>query len=1213
MSILRNKTKPKQDVYSERQEFGSIELLFTIIGFSSLLGQILIIRELLGIFHGTEIVIGVFFCCWLAAIGIFAALGVRVVDRFRSLSQALFAHGTIILGISVALEIVVIRISPALFQVSPAELTPLRGVMVAGCIGAIFTGSMTGLLFPLGVASRAKADDKLISRLYGLEAIGGLLGAACFTLILVHYFEPIHMAALISLVTALGVLGHSISNGMRGAAGAAILAIFLSVSLFSGLGNHLSEKTIKHRWNSLHPGLELLVSATSPHQRIELARLGKQYSLFGDGKIISTFPDPYSSERLAALVMAQKPDAQKALLIGGATGGLVSAITQYPVSRIDIIEPDPKALNITGCYMSGNDKSAIKDPRTHYLTIDGRLFINNLESNVYDIILVNLPDPVSSFWNRYYTVEFFRAAKKGLKKNGVIVTGVTSSENFWGASVASYAGSIYNTIKTVFPYVTATPGDETLFIAALENNVFTLDPNELTRRFLSISPKTAEFDPTAFRTIVSPNRADFVAKELENAPVLINRDLDPISLPLAMILWGKFTGENSLFALNKIREHGSVVFLIPIGIFLVFQFAGILFGKADSHECQGQVSLFCMFISAFTAMGTQLILIYSYQSLFGYLFEQIGLLSALFMAGLAAGAWITGSRLKVVKSTRLTTSLAMLVMAGLTIILPYLLSFCSEISSNAARSLVFIYIPLIGLITGSIFSLTAAWRYELSKGAYSASGWVDSADHLGAALGALLVAAIIAPLLGAHRACMIMAVWLAGQSFVVLMAGSLKRSVRRIIPATTMGKPSFPYTRTTCILLFIVCLAFCWRLLIGSPQWEARIKFSQDFLSEVSGASDFRFKDAPFPYYTGIDKEDNNQRFCMATYPLAPTIQGYGGPLNMLLTLDSKGVIHGLELVQSHETPSYVEPVRAWLKGFKGLSLKAPLESRIDTVSGATITSSAIIETIEEAKPKIIRELFRDSLSESNSQRSNITAGLWDWRVLTVIVALIIFYLAFISGSKRLRIISLLTGFLTIGVALNCAFSSMDIFQVALWQWPGGGVHWKLALIAGILISGIIWGQAYCGYMCPFGALQEILSYSSIRRKPSQKVMRPARYLKFLILGALLSLALISGNTIWNSFSPLIYFFGNIPGPWEIFLCAVILFFSIFYFRFWCRYLCPAGAFLALFNKVALLRAFAPKIKPGKCDLGVSHNNDVDCIRCHRCVHGVKTIAHSNN
>ncbi|MFH1113795.1 MAG: 4Fe-4S binding protein, partial [Pseudomonadota bacterium] len=80
------------------------------------------------------------------------------------------------------------------------------------------------------------------------------------------------------------------------------------------------------------------------------------------------------------------------------------------------------------------------------------------------------------------------------------------------------------------------------------------------------------------------------------------------------------------------------------------------------------------------------------------------------------------------------------------------------------------------------------------------------------------------------------------------------------------------------------------------------------------------------------------------------------------------------------------------------------------------------------------------------------------------------------------------------------------------------------------------------------------------------------------------------------------FFWGRLDA-WISALCIVVLAASVFYFRFWCRYLCPAGAFLALANKITLLRKYAPKPVPGRCDLGVKHAMDVDCIRCHRCLH----------
>ncbi|MFH0825174.1 MAG: 4Fe-4S binding protein, partial [Pseudomonadota bacterium] len=119
------------------------------------------------------------------------------------------------------------------------------------------------------------------------------------------------------------------------------------------------------------------------------------------------------------------------------------------------------------------------------------------------------------------------------------------------------------------------------------------------------------------------------------------------------------------------------------------------------------------------------------------------------------------------------------------------------------------------------------------------------------------------------------------------------------------------------------------------------------------------------------------------------------------------------------------------------------------------------------------------------------------------------------------------------------------------------------------------------------------------RARPSLE--RPARYLKFVLLAVLLSLFMITGDSEWFIYSPLQHFF-RVGVEWRLLAPGIVaLIAAVFYFRFWCRFLCPAGAFLALFNRVRLLRRWAPNTVPARCDLGVSSEHDIDCIRCGRC------------
>jgi hypothetical protein len=125
--------------------------------------------------------------------------------------------------------------------------------------------------------------------------------------------------------------------------------------------------------------------------------------------------------------------------------------------------------------------------------------------------------------------------------------------------------------------------------------------------------------------------------------------------------------------------------------------------------------------------------------------------------------------------------------------------------------------------------------------------------------------------------------------------------------------------------------------------------------------------------------------------------------------------------------------------------------------------------------------------------------------------------------------------------------------------------------------------------------------------------MRQARFLKYVVLFILTTAFVTSRDRTTLLSDPLITFFGfrssASPVRWSSLnwqslsglIVAAIVVGSLLYTRFWCRYLCPAGAFLSLFNKVAILRRFGPVRQFGKCEFGLTLEDHLDCIYCDRC------------
>ncbi|MEW6140558.1 MAG: fused MFS/spermidine synthase [Thermodesulfobacteriota bacterium] len=1184
--------------------------MFFLFGLASLTGQILLLREILVIFHGTEISLGIFFSSWLLGIGIGASVGARVVKQSPGEPHGLFAHSFVLLGLSLVFHIVLIRLGPRLFGASPAELTALHGLLLAVPAGTFVTSFLTGFLFPVGCRCVRDAGGRSIGRLYAYEGLGGLAGGLAFTFFLARFVEPLHSAAIMCVCLAAGSIIYCLRQGIKSPLIGAVPFFLAAVVLLLPQSRVFSDWTVLSRWESLHPGLKLLESTPTPYQHVEIASLGKQFSLFGNGKIVASFPDPLTANRTVALVMAQRPDAQRVLLIGGGIGSLVRSFLEYPVDRLDVVEPDPWALETARTYLPPEEATALQDPRVHIIVSDGRLYANQLHEQMYDIIYCQVPDPVSSYWNRYYTVEFFRAASRALTTRGVLATSVTSAENFWGSEVASYAGSVYHTLLLVFPFVKGTPGDETLFFASSAPSVISLDPFTLKERYQTIGG--GSFDPAGFDTLVPPKRTEFVEKELKASPVLINTDFDPISSSLAMILWGRFSGTGYLNVLNTIRSAGLVAFIIPILVFVLARVSfRVRWGPRGDKEARFQ-SLLAMAAIGAAAMGIQVVLIYSYQSLFGYVFERIGLLAGVFMAGLVTGGFGGG---ELVHRSRHTTAWLLTVLglfAGLCLASPASLRLIADRACWLIETAVFGMVFVSGILTGVAFPLVASRHLKMTGDSGVTSGWTDAADHFGAALGAAVTGTLLVPLLGIEKACFVLALIVAVPGLLMGAELLFVRIESELTALRPRSLPSFPYQRFSWVLSFCVAGAFAWHVIIGPPGTEPQVRFPEETLKKVSGSENFRFEESPLPHYVGTSHGENGLTVSLSTMGAGAQVRGYGGPINLLVSVSDSGIIQGVAIAQSQETPAYMRGMDSWLEQFRGKSIVKPLHQEVDALTGATISCRAIVSSLEMTGRRIAGPLLGTSYNSGEDVRKQSLASFFlDARLWAVIGLMVFFVYAFYSRSRRIRTVCLVAALAILGLYLNAPFTSLDAAEIIRGSLPASGTMWRNAALISVLAISLLWGQAFCGFLCPFGALQELLSVERLRVRPSRAVERAGRYFKFVLLSVLVCLLLVTNDTIWFTFSPLQHFFGRHTADfffgrmdwWVWVLCATVLVASVFYFRFWCRYLCPAGAILALFNKVSLLRRHSPQINPGRCDLGVCSLDDVDCIKCHRCLY----------
>ena len=184
-----------------------------------------------------------------------------------------------------------------------------------------------------------------------------------------------------------------------------------------------------------------------------------------------------------------------------------------------------------------------------------------------------------------------------------------------------------------------------------------------------------------------------------------------------------------------------------------------------------------------------------------------------------------------------------------------------------------------------------------------------------------------------------------------------------------------------------------------------------------------------------------------------------------------------------------------------------------------------------------------------------------------------------------------------------------------------------------LLLYGIIAGRTICGWLCPFGFIQELLHKIKTPKLKKNKVTRVFSYLKYVLLvffviiipilygirevelpafckyicpaGTLEGAFGLLSNAVNESYL-------SILGPlftWKFLLFVSIAVGSIFIFRFFCRFICPLGAIYGFFNKFSLLGIKLNRDKctncglcVTKCEMDIKHVGDHECISCGECV-----------
>ena len=313
--------------------------------------------------------------------------------------------------------------------------------------------------------------------------------------------------------------------------------------------------------------------------------------------------------------------------------------------------------------------------------------------------------------------------------------------------------------------------------------------------------------------------------------------------------------------------------------------------------------------------------------------------------------------------------------------------------------------------------------------------------------------------------------------------------------------------------------------------------------------------------------------YCFDTAQIAPQVTGYGGLIHILVGMDLSGRLVGVKISEHAETPFFVEGFQEpWFtQQFVGKGMGDPLEigQDVDGLSGATLSSRAVARGIRES----LATMAATFLGVPRARSVRLSRESRWWLEAMALLGLMAFCLAaFWRRKRRLRVVSLILGLGLVGFTLNSSLSVVHIVNVLSLRFPPFPAHasWYFLLLFGVTTSLLV-ARLYCGWLCPFGALQELLKkVMPYRLRLSSHLHRRASRLRVVLLWLVLCLVLISSNQGLLRYEPFSTAFG-LRGTGLMWASLIlILGASLVIDRFWCRYFCVVGAALHLLGRLGL-------------------------------------------
>lgn len=737
-----------------------------VLGISSVIGQLLVIRELTISFYGNEFFIGWILFSWLFWMGVGAVFLNKIFKNDNWLTKILvLCH--VLVAVFLPLEIFLSRISRIFISGPTGEIPNLIPTLVYGFFVLAPICLVLGLQFAIFSRFWKSLEgktglEKILGKSYVFEAVGFIIGGLIFSyvFILFNEFLTASILAWLNLIAVLLILFLiEKSNLFLKYLTIILIIIFIGIAIFS--------QNINYQTNAFRfPNQKLIETKNSLYGNIAVTKTNNQYNFYESGLLIETSQEGFSTEEIAHLPLLFHREPQKILLIGGGINGTLKEILKHWPNKVFYLELDPKMIDITEKYASLENRQIFSDERITTINADARNYFKK-NPNLFDVIIVNLPNPSTALINRFYTEDFFKNIKTHLYPRGIFMIKLSLSANYFGPEIKNLDNSVFKALKNVFPSVLILPEDNHLFIGSLDKIDYDYWP--LFSRTIIRDIKTNFINEAYLKYRLNNDRIKTLLDGLETNRAQINQDQKPIGYYYNFVYW------ISLFypKLAKFFQSLTNIKFVWIIIFIFLGFL-VLFPKKQKNNTR-KLLPFTMAIAGFSLMAIEIIILFGFQVFYGYLYYKISLIIAFLMAGIALGSWLGTKNLDKAKISSLLKIHCLIILFSLLMLLGFNFLFDNTVKPSTGIEIIFLLSAMsIGAIVGFEFPIVNKLYLENKNDASKKVGIIYGADLIGSCLGAFLTSIFILPIFGIYQSLIFLGIL----NFLILIPLIISRPPR---------------------------------------------------------------------------------------------------------------------------------------------------------------------------------------------------------------------------------------------------------------------------------------------------------------------------------------------------------------------------------------------------------------------------------------------------